>query len=93
MDLLAHAAILLRRLREPLPLAFVGKSGRTRVVAMLWRCAGIDGYKIEAKDGALGHVDDLLFEEARWTVGLESPPNLGEGTCAAALLFMPSPHW
>jgi PRC-barrel domain len=35
---------------------------------MLWRCSDIDGYEIEAKDGALGHVDDLLFEEARWTV-------------------------
>jgi hypothetical protein len=35
---------------------------------MLRRCSDIDGYEIEAKDGALGHVDDLLFEEARWMV-------------------------
>jgi len=37
-------------------------------MAMLWRCSDIDGCEIEAKDGELGHVDDLLFEETRWTV-------------------------
>jgi hypothetical protein len=35
---------------------------------MLWRCAEIDGYEIAARDGTIGHVDDMLFDEARWTV-------------------------
>lgn len=35
---------------------------------MLWRCAEIDGYEIAARDGTIGRVDDLLFDEARWTV-------------------------
>jgi PRC-barrel domain protein len=36
--------------------------------AMLWRCSELGGYAIAARDGEIGHVDDLLFEEARWTV-------------------------
>jgi uncharacterized protein YrrD len=36
--------------------------------AMLWRCSELGGYAIAAKDGEIGEVDDLLFEEARWTV-------------------------
>jgi hypothetical protein len=35
---------------------------------MLWRCSEIDGYEIAASDGAIGSVDDMLFDEARWTV-------------------------
>jgi sporulation protein YlmC with PRC-barrel domain len=35
---------------------------------MLWRCSELDGYEIAATDGTIGQVDDLLFEEARWTV-------------------------
>lgn len=35
---------------------------------MLWRCSEIDGYHIMARDGAIGSVDDMLFDEARWTV-------------------------
>ncbi len=35
---------------------------------MLWRCSAIDGYEIAARDGTIGSVDDMLFDEARWTV-------------------------
>jgi PRC-barrel domain len=35
---------------------------------MLWRSSEIDGYQIAARDGAIGSVDDMLFDEARWTV-------------------------
>jgi hypothetical protein len=35
---------------------------------MLWQCSELDGYEVAARDGPIGHVDDLLFEEARWTV-------------------------
>lgn len=35
---------------------------------MLWRCSDLDGYEIAGTDGVVGSVDDLLFEEARWTV-------------------------
>lgn len=35
---------------------------------MLWRCSEMDGYQIMARDGAIGNVDDMLFDEARWTV-------------------------
>src|SRR5579875_1517011 len=36
--------------------------------AMLWRFTELDGYEIAATDGRVGHVDDLLFDEARWAV-------------------------
>lgn len=36
--------------------------------AMLWRAGEIRGYKILAKDGGIGSADDLLFDDARWTV-------------------------
>ena len=35
---------------------------------MLWRCSAIDGYEIAARDGMIGSIDDMLFDEARWTV-------------------------
>ncbi|HEX7968326.1 MAG TPA: PRC-barrel domain-containing protein [Stellaceae bacterium] len=35
---------------------------------MLWRSSDLDGYEIAATDGPVGSVDDMLFEEARWTV-------------------------
>ncbi len=35
---------------------------------MLWRCSDLDGYEIAATDGAIGSVDDMLFETARWTL-------------------------
>lgn len=35
---------------------------------MLWRCSEIDGYEIAARDGTIGSVDDMLFDEVRWTV-------------------------
>ncbi|HZB93896.1 MAG TPA: PRC-barrel domain-containing protein [Stellaceae bacterium] len=35
---------------------------------MLWRCADFKGYQIAATDGSIGAVDDLLFDEAHWTL-------------------------
>lgn len=35
---------------------------------MLWRFTELDGYDIAATDGRIGHVDDVLFDEPRWTM-------------------------
>lgn len=35
---------------------------------MLWRASEVDGYAVAAGDGEIGSVDDLLFDDARWTV-------------------------
>jgi hypothetical protein len=35
---------------------------------MLWDASAINGYAIEASDGPLGTVSDLLFEDADWTI-------------------------
>jgi PRC-barrel domain len=35
---------------------------------MLWDASAINGYAIEAKDGRLGTVSDLLFEDAEWVI-------------------------
>ena len=35
---------------------------------MLWDASAINGYAIEASDGRLGTVSDLLFEDAGWLV-------------------------
>ena len=35
---------------------------------MLWDASAINGYAIEASDGRLGTVSDLLFEDAGWVV-------------------------
>jgi hypothetical protein len=35
---------------------------------MLWDAAAINGYAIEASDGQLGTVSDLLFEDAGWVI-------------------------
>jgi hypothetical protein len=35
---------------------------------MLWRSSEIIGYGIGAPDGAIGSVDDLLFDDENWTV-------------------------
>ena len=35
---------------------------------MLWDASAINGYAIEASDGRLGAVSDLLFEDAGWVV-------------------------
>jgi hypothetical protein len=35
---------------------------------MLWRCSELNGYAIAATDGTVGSVNDLLFDEARWTL-------------------------
>jgi len=35
---------------------------------MLWNASAINGYAIEASDGQLGTVSDLLFEDAGWLV-------------------------
>lgn len=35
---------------------------------MLWPCAELRGYEIAASDGTIGSVDDLLFDEAHWTL-------------------------
>jgi uncharacterized protein YrrD len=35
---------------------------------MLWRCGELRGYAIAASDGKIGAIDDLLFDEARWSV-------------------------
>ena len=37
---------------------------------MLWDASAINGYAIEASDGRLGTVSDLLFEEVSWVVRL-----------------------
>jgi hypothetical protein len=39
-----------------------------RSKAMLWDAAAINGYAIEAIDGRLGTVSDLLFEDAGWII-------------------------
>jgi hypothetical protein len=36
--------------------------------AMLWDASAINGYAIEASDGRLGTVSDLLFEDVGWIV-------------------------
>jgi hypothetical protein len=36
--------------------------------AMLWDASAINGYAIEASDGRLGSVSDLLFEDANWII-------------------------
>jgi hypothetical protein len=33
---------------------------------MLWDASAINGYAIEASDGLLGTVSDLLFEDVGW---------------------------
>ncbi|HUC64220.1 MAG TPA: PRC-barrel domain-containing protein [Stellaceae bacterium] len=35
---------------------------------MLWRCSELSGYEIAATDGTVGSIDDLLFDEVRWTL-------------------------
>lgn len=35
---------------------------------MLWDASAINGYAIEASDGRLGTVSDLLFEDVGWTI-------------------------
>ncbi len=35
---------------------------------MLWDVSAITGYAIEASDGLLGTVSDLLFEDVGWTI-------------------------
>jgi hypothetical protein len=35
---------------------------------MLWQASELDGYDIAATDGAIGRLDDLLFDDAHWTV-------------------------
>jgi hypothetical protein len=35
---------------------------------MLWNASAIKGYAIEANDGLLGTVDDLLFEDVGWAI-------------------------
>jgi len=35
---------------------------------MLWNASAINGYVIEASDGPLGTVSDLLFEDVDWTI-------------------------
>ena len=35
---------------------------------MLWRCSELRGYEIAAADATVGSVDELLFDEARWTL-------------------------
>jgi hypothetical protein len=35
---------------------------------MLWDASAINGYAIEATDGWLGAVSDLLFEDVGWVV-------------------------
>lgn len=35
---------------------------------MLWHSSAIDGYAIEASDGDIGTVSDLLFDDAAWLV-------------------------
>lgn len=35
---------------------------------MLWSFDEIRGYSINARDGSLGRVDDLLFDDASWTM-------------------------
>jgi hypothetical protein len=37
---------------------------------VLWDASAINGYAIEASDGRLGTVSDLLFEEVSWVVRL-----------------------
>jgi len=36
--------------------------------AMLWHASAIKGYRIEASDGHLGSVVDLLFDDKSWTI-------------------------
>ena len=35
---------------------------------MLWDASAINGYAIEASDGRLGTVSDLLFEDVGWVI-------------------------
>lgn len=35
---------------------------------MLWRSGDLRGYDIAASDGMIGAIDDLLFDEAHWSV-------------------------
>jgi len=35
---------------------------------MLWNASAIDGYVTHARDGRLGTVSDLLFEDVRWII-------------------------
>ena len=35
---------------------------------MLWDASAINGYAIEASDGQVGTVSDLLFEDVGWVV-------------------------
>jgi hypothetical protein len=35
---------------------------------MLWDASAINGYAIEASDGLLGTVSDLLFEDVGWAI-------------------------
>ncbi len=35
---------------------------------MLWQASAINGYSIEAKDGAIGTVSDFLFDDESWLV-------------------------
>jgi hypothetical protein len=43
---------------------------RYRSKGVLWDASAINGYAIEASDGRLGTVSDLLFEEVSWVVRL-----------------------
>src|SRR5690606_36749289 len=44
-------------------------SGNDRkAAAMLWRTSRLTDYRIEATDGSIGRVADLLFEDDSWVV-------------------------
>src|SRR6185312_15663693 len=40
----------------------------SRSKAMMWDASAINGYAVEANDGRLGTVSDLLFEDVGWVV-------------------------
>jgi sporulation protein YlmC with PRC-barrel domain len=47
-------------LREPVP--------TLKETTMLWRASTLRGYEIQATDGRIGSVSDLLFDDTDWTV-------------------------
>lgn len=64
---------------------------------MLWDSSAINGYDLQASNGALGHVEDFIFEDVEWSVhslvvNTEHWPLSHKVSIPLAVLGQPSPE-
>ena len=55
---------------EPLPIKPANASGRSRenADAHLWSTQAVNGYHIQASDGAVGHICDFMMDDQSWAI-------------------------